>query len=272
MAQQEVRIIAHLSKDPALLDIFKNNLDFHSYTAVKIQNMPYTKYIALKDSNPKKFKESRQLAKKINFGLLYGMYPHTLKQSLDKALIFFPIAKVTNFWKIWRETYAGVVDYQNKMRERAWMSYNSLSKPVFSTYSENKKNYYYVTSKGGRIKKGSYFDRGELTPLAFSELRHLENKKKGEKVNIISEMSNFPIQATGSDILKHLMVKCSKEWAPDFARIVLVVHDEVLIETSKNNYLAVVKSFQKIITEIGESYLPGIGLISECSEPLDFWQ
>lgn len=74
-SQIELRLLAHFSKDEALLEAFKEDLDIHYQTALKI----------FKDEA----KEKRSIAKTINFGLLYGMgskkLAETLKISVKEA-------------------------------------------------------------------------------------------------------------------------------------------------------------------------------------------
>lgn len=68
-SQIELRLLAHFSKDKALVDAFNNDLDIHSQTAVKI-------------FGEEKAAEKRNIAKTINFGLLYGMGSKKLADTL----------------------------------------------------------------------------------------------------------------------------------------------------------------------------------------------
>ena len=68
-SQIELRLLAHFSKDEALVDAFNNDLDIHYQTAVKI----FGEELA---------KEKRSIAKSINFGLLYGMGSKKLGDTL----------------------------------------------------------------------------------------------------------------------------------------------------------------------------------------------
>lgn len=62
-SQIELRILAHYAKDEFLLDAFKNEKDIHGETATRL-NLP------------------RDLAKRINFGVVYGVGPDTLAEEL----------------------------------------------------------------------------------------------------------------------------------------------------------------------------------------------
>ena len=69
-SQIELRLLAHFSCDPALLEAFRKGGDIHYQTAVAIFSQ-------------EKAKEKRHIAKTINFGLIYGMGAKKLAQTLD---------------------------------------------------------------------------------------------------------------------------------------------------------------------------------------------
>jgi DNA polymerase-1 len=71
-SQVELRILAHMSQDPALLEAFRQGVDIHVRTASLLYEVP------LEAVSP----EQRRSAKTINFGLLYGMGPQKLAQDL----------------------------------------------------------------------------------------------------------------------------------------------------------------------------------------------
>jgi DNA polymerase-1 len=81
-SQIELRVLAHLSRDPALTLAFTENQDIHAQTAALL----FDKDVA--DVTP----DERRGAKTINFGLLYGMGPQKLSRELriplDKAREF----------------------------------------------------------------------------------------------------------------------------------------------------------------------------------------
>ncbi|MEX1093404.1 MAG: DNA polymerase I [Acidimicrobiia bacterium] len=62
-SQIELRILAHMSGDPFLIDAFKNDVDIHAATAARVWGLPLEEVTV----------EQRRTAKMINFGLLYGM-------------------------------------------------------------------------------------------------------------------------------------------------------------------------------------------------------
>ncbi len=71
-SQIELRIMAHISNDPALLKAFEQNQDIHKATAAEVLDIPLEKVTS----------EERRAAKAINFGLIYGMSSFGLSKQL----------------------------------------------------------------------------------------------------------------------------------------------------------------------------------------------
>lgn len=71
-SQIELRLLAHFSGDPYLIEAFKHNLDIHAHTAASVYGIPIESVT----------KEQRHAAKAVNFGLLYGQQAFGLSQEL----------------------------------------------------------------------------------------------------------------------------------------------------------------------------------------------
>ena len=71
-SQIELRLLAHMSRDPVLLDAFRRGEDIHTRTAAEVMNVPPLMVTP----------EARRHAKVINFGIVYGMSPYGLSQTL----------------------------------------------------------------------------------------------------------------------------------------------------------------------------------------------
>ena len=73
-SQIELRIMAHMSGDPKLIDAFRNNLDIHSSTAARLFHLDKLEEVT---------KEQRRKAKTANFGIIYGISAFGLSQRLN---------------------------------------------------------------------------------------------------------------------------------------------------------------------------------------------
>ena len=103
-SQIELRIMAHLSDDAALLKAFHEGLDVHKATAAEV-------FGATPDTVSN---EQRRYAKTINFGLIYGMSAF----GLAKALTIDNTA-AKNYITRYFERFAGVKHYMDATREQA---------------------------------------------------------------------------------------------------------------------------------------------------------
>lgn len=74
-SQIELKILAHMSKEPVLVEGFRKGLDVHRATAASVFEKPYEDITA----------EERQAAKSVNFGLIYGMQAKSLALEINKT-------------------------------------------------------------------------------------------------------------------------------------------------------------------------------------------
>ncbi|HVC44988.1 MAG TPA: DNA polymerase I [Candidatus Binataceae bacterium] len=116
-SQIELRILAHLSGDPTLIESFARDEDIHARTASEVLGIAPDRVDA----------EARRLAKVINFGIIYGMGPQRLAGELA-----IPIAEASAYIKRYFERLAGV---------RAWFD---------STLAEARARGYVATMYGRR--------------------------------------------------------------------------------------------------------------------------
>jgi len=103
-SQIELRIMAHISDDAALLSAFHNGLDVHRATAAEVFGVPVDQVSS----------EQRRYAKVINFGLIYGMSAFGLARNLG---IDNTAAK--NYIARYFERYPGVKNYMESTRALA---------------------------------------------------------------------------------------------------------------------------------------------------------
>ncbi|MBU2898609.1 DNA polymerase I [Vibrio hepatarius] len=103
-SQIELRIMAHLSGDKALLDAFQQGKDIHSATAAEIIGVDIEQVTA----------EQRRRAKAVNFGLIYGMSAFGLAKQLG-----IPRNEAQQYMNTYFERYPGVMQYMEDTRSLA---------------------------------------------------------------------------------------------------------------------------------------------------------
>ncbi|NLS13684.1 DNA polymerase I [Vibrio sp. SM6] len=103
-SQIELRIMAHLSGDQALLDAFTHGKDIHAATAAEIMGVPLEQVTS----------EQRRRAKAVNFGLIYGMSAFGLAKQLG-----IPRGEAQRYMDTYFERYPGVMRYMEETRSQA---------------------------------------------------------------------------------------------------------------------------------------------------------
>ena len=102
-SQIELRVLAHLSQDPALLEAFKRGEDIHSATACLMYEVPINEV----DS------EMRRIAKVLNFGVIYGLSAHGISQQTG-----FSREEGANFIESYFNKYPGISTYLDAVKAK----------------------------------------------------------------------------------------------------------------------------------------------------------
>ncbi|WP_417657320.1 DNA polymerase I [Pseudidiomarina aestuarii] len=103
-SQIELRIMAHLSSDPQLVDAFSKGRDIHAATAAEVFGVQLEQVTT----------EQRRRAKAVNFGLIYGMSAFGLSRQLD-----IPRHEAQQYMDKYFERFPGVLEYMEKTRQQA---------------------------------------------------------------------------------------------------------------------------------------------------------
>jgi len=196
-SQIELRILAHLSQDPLLIDAFNQGDDIHKITASKVFNVPEDQVTSLQRSN----------AKAVNFGVIYGMSGFGLSTEL-------------NITRKEAEKYIG--EYFKK-----YIKVKEFLDGVVASCKEKG----YVTTIMNRkrviheINASNYMVR-----------------QAGERLAM-----NSPIQGSAADIIKLAMIKVYQELYKEKtkSKLILQVHDELIIQTHKTELEKVKKLLEE---------------------------
>jgi DNA polymerase-1 len=192
-SQVELRILAHLSDDGSLIEAFRNNLDIHAMTASEIFGIPMDKVPP----------EIRRVAKTVNFGVIYGISPFGLSETLN-------IPK----------------DDAKKYIEQYFKKHQNVKGYIEKTIVDARDKGYAATLFGRR--------------RAIPELKskNMNIRQQGERFAI-----NAPVQGTAADIIKiamiHIWEKLNDKGLK--TKMVLQVHDELLFELPIQELEAVIE-------------------------------
>lgn len=103
-SQIELRVLAHLSQDPALLDAFQQDTDIHSATAAQVFGVPLEAVT----------QDQRRIAKVLNFGVIYGVSGFGIAQQTQLT-----IEEGRRFIRDYFERYPGAKDYVDRTKRQA---------------------------------------------------------------------------------------------------------------------------------------------------------
>lgn len=186
-SQIELRVLAHLSGDPTLLEAFRNNEDIHSRTAGLLFD------VALENVTP----EMRRNAKTINFGLIYGMGAQKLSQELHIGM---------------KEAKAFIERYFERL---------ARLKEFYDSIEAEAREYGFVATMTGRRR---------FTPDILSQNNQLRSQARRQAINT-------RIQGSAADIIKIAMIAVENDETLRSleARLLLQIHDELLLEAPADN-------------------------------------
>src|SRR5690606_22070406 len=103
-SQIELRLIAHMSGDEAMLEAFNNDQDIHRATAARVFDMPYDAVTS----------DQRRQAKTVNFSIIYGAGATNLSQQLD-----IPRKEASELISAYFNQYKGLKKYMDETVEFA---------------------------------------------------------------------------------------------------------------------------------------------------------
>jgi DNA polymerase-1 len=185
-SQIELRLLAHFSADPLLVKAYQTGQDIHTLTAAEVFGIPAETMS----------KETRNRAKAVNFGIVYGISPFGLAAQLgieqNEARLYID----TYF-----ERYAGVRAYIDRMLEETRRE--QMVRTVF----------------------------GRVRPIPDIQSRNANQRGFAERTAI-----NTPLQGTAADLIKLAMIRIDRRLADEKlkTRMTLQVHDELVFDVPEN--------------------------------------
>jgi DNA polymerase I len=195
-SQIELRILAHLSQEPVLIDAYNTNQDVHLLTA---------KLLLDKEEISS---EERRLGKIINFGIIYGMGATRFSQASG---ISRTQAKV--FIERFNHRYARVFEYLQQIER------DVISKGYVETLKGRRR---YFNFSGGNLQSLKGVDPASIDLAAL--------KPNGYDAASLRAAANAPIQGSSADIIKIAMIQLHELLKGYKANLLLQVHDELVFE------------------------------------------
>ena len=185
-SQIELRLLAHFSGDPLLVRAYQTGEDIHTLTASEVFG------VAAESMS----KETRNRAKAVNFGIVYGISPFGLAAQLG-----IPQAEAREYIDRYFARYQGVRAFIEKTLE--------------------------TTRREGSVR--THFNR--VRPIPDIESRNSNARGFAERTAV-----NTPLQGTAADLIKLAMIALDRKLAERKlkTRMVLQVHDELLFDVPED--------------------------------------
>ncbi|HYY76538.1 MAG TPA: DNA polymerase I [Gaiellaceae bacterium] len=181
-SQVELRILAHVSGEPKLREAFAAGEDIHAATAAEV----------LGKERATLTKDERNVAKMVNFGIIYGISAFGLSENLD-----IPREEAQEYIDAYLARFPHVQDFIQRTIEQA--ERDGYASTLF----------------------------GRRRPVPELKARNRQTRGFGERLAV-----NFVMQGSAADIIKAAMVAIHRRLREEGrgARLVLQVHDELLLE------------------------------------------
>ena len=181
-SQVELRILAHVSGEPKLREAFARDEDIHAATAAEV----------LGKERAELTKDERNVAKMVNFGIIYGISAFGLSENLE-----IPREQAQEYIDTYLARFPHVQDF------------------IARTIEQGERDGYVTTLLGRR------------RPVPEIRASNRQTRGLGERLAVNSVM-----QGTAADIIKVAMVNIHRRLRDEGrrARLVLQVHDELLLE------------------------------------------
>lgn len=203
--QLEVRLVASESGEERLLKAIKEGVDLHGLTSELLFGKDYTK-------------EERNEAKRVNFGVVYGITGYALAFQINKD-----------------EGYSqGLIDkfFAKYPKIKVWMD-------VQKAYVEK---HGYIKSRFGRVRR----------------LGDTNNLPNWQKEGLLRQAGNFPIQSAGADLTNLSLIHLFRVFKANKMKSVIFmqVHDSVLVDVRPGEEKAVERAMVNVMTTLVPGMCP----------------
>jgi len=218
-SQIELRILAEFSGDRGFMEAFHSGADLHRVTAAQVFNTSLDQVT----------KEQRDFAKRLNFGVVYGIGAQRFA-----LMTGLSVPDAENVLRRYFGTYRQLDSYLRDAANRA--------------VSERQ-----ARTASGRLVRFRY-DENDRQQISMTQ-------RNGK---------NTPIQGTSADILKRALRLLKEELRESNAKVVNIIHDEVVVEADADEAQDVAEKVERTMRVAGEEYLKTVPVKVE-TEIADEW-
>ncbi len=222
-SQIELRILAHLSQEPALIEAYHNNRDVHRLTAQLL--------FEKEEITP----DERRLGKTINFGVIYGMGAQRFAREAGVST-----AEGKEFIDRYNQRYSQVFEYLQQMKRE------SIAHGYVETILGRRR---YFNFESGRLRKLKGCDPSEIDLAQLKQLGMQDSQA-------LRAAANAPIQGSSADIIKIAMVKLFDLLRDYKANLLLQVHDELVFELPKPEWNVLQSEIKTVMESAVELTVP----------------
>lgn len=239
----EDRILTYLSGDVQKRRIFDEGLDSHTETARMLFGLSPIDDVRCPQPtyNGKSY---RDVAKELNYGLMYGLSPFRLAKKLG-----ITTEKAEKVHERYFTVYAGVRDFLAKSREdgiRELASRTILGRP-------------------------RYYSLPEKPEWPCEDYRQKLRDYERAKGRVGRQAANATIQGTSADMMKLALVKLYS-YLPETAKILLCVHDEIIVQAREEEAADVARLVERAMQEACNEMLPGFPVDCSGATISDHWE
>lgn len=232
-SQAELRVLAWITKDQAMIQSYRDGIDLHDKTAIELFGEKYTGLDVNDKAQKALKKELRNMTKRINFGIAYKITPTSIalqwwaELSMEQKRIrkFKDLVKqAEELFKAWFAARPGVKKWQDEIE--------------------------------------ALVIRGEGLTTPFGRKRRLSFIPRGGKglVEAVNHMTNFPVQSSASDCTGLSLTRIhsilrKNGWWPHTARIIATVHDSIVFSCLPEVVPVLRKIVQDVMIKVPREYL-----------------
>jgi len=207
-SQIELRVLAHLSGDPLLVKSFNEDKDIHKFTASLLYGIEEKEVT----------EEMRDLAKRVNFGIIYGLTAYGLSKDLGISQ-----EEAQRFIDEYFLRYPKVKEFIDKQIEK-------VKKDGFVT---------------------TLFGRRRYLPHIHSSQENLRSLAQRQAINTV-------VQGTAADLIKKAMVAIQNDFKKYNlkTKMILQIHDELLFDVEEKEMKTVIPLIKEDMENIYKFIIP----------------